>query len=149
MIWRRPDNKPLSERMMVTHVCLTRRQWVNWESRKTSSRIQAEIKGNFRDTSHGIPRVHYGDVIMTTMASQITSLTVVYSIVYSGADQRNIKSPRHWPLYGEFTGDRWIPRTNGQFRGKCFHLMTSSWYDALFLLITDHCMWYLIQWNWP
>ena len=22
--------------------------------------------------------------------------------------------------------DRWIPRTKGQFRGKCFHLMTSS-----------------------
>ena len=28
---------------------------------------------------------------------------------------------------GEFTGDRWIPRTKGQKRGKCFHLMTSSW----------------------
>ena len=26
----------------------------------------------------------------------------------------NIKAPRHWPLCGEFTGDRWIPRTNGQ-----------------------------------
>ena len=26
----------------------------------------------------------------------------------------NIKTPRHWPLWGEFTGDRWIPRTNGQ-----------------------------------
>ena len=23
--------------------------------------------------------------------------------------------------------ERWIPRTNGQQRGKCFHLMTSSW----------------------
>ena len=33
---------------------------------------------------------------------------------------------RHWPLCGEFTVDRWIPRTNGQQRGKCFHLMTSS-----------------------
>ena len=39
----------------------------------------------------------------------------------------NIKAPRHWPLCGEFTGDRWIPRTNGQLRGKCIHLMTSSW----------------------
>ena len=38
----------------------------------------------------------------------------------------NIKARRHWPLCGEFTGDRWIPRTNGQQRGKCFHLMTSS-----------------------
>ena len=39
----------------------------------------------------------------------------------------NIKAPRHWPLCGEFTGDRWIPRINGQQRGKCFHFMTSSW----------------------
>ena len=49
--------------------------------------------------------IHYIDVIMTTVASQITSLTVVYSIVYSGADQRKHQSrTRHWPLCGEFTG---------------------------------------------
>ena len=41
--------------------------------------------------------------------------------------RENIKAPRHWSLCGEFTGDRWIPRTKGQWRGKCFHLMTSSW----------------------
>ena len=32
--------------------------------------------------------MHYGDVIMGTTASQITSRTVVYSTVYSDADQR-------------------------------------------------------------
>ena len=32
---------------------------------------------------------HYGDAIMSTMASQVTSLTIVYSTVYSGADQRS------------------------------------------------------------
>ena len=69
---------------------------------------------------------HFNDVIMTAMASQITSLTIVSSNVYSGADQGSIKAPRQWPLCGEFTGDRWIPRTNGQLLGKCFHLMTSS-----------------------
>ena len=42
--------------------------------------------------------------------------------------KENIKAPRHWPLCGEFTGDRWIPRTKGQLRGKCFHLITSSCY---------------------
>ena len=36
------------------------------------------------------------------------------------------KAPRHWPLCGGFTGDRWILLTKGQWRGKCFHLMTSS-----------------------
>ena len=36
--------------------------------------------------------VHYDDVIMTTIASQITSLTIVYSTVYSDADQRKHQS---------------------------------------------------------
>ena len=58
--------------------------------------------------------IHYTDVIMGAMASRITSLTIVCSTVYSCADQRNIKVPRHRPLCGEFTGDRWIPRTNVQ-----------------------------------
>ena len=34
---------------------------------------------------------HYNDVIMDTMAYQITSLTIVYSAVYSGADHRKLK----------------------------------------------------------
>ena len=32
--------------------------------------------------------VHYSDVIMGAMASRITSLTIVNSTFYSGADQR-------------------------------------------------------------
>ena len=32
--------------------------------------------------------MHYSDVIMNPMASQNTSLTIVYSTVYSGTDQR-------------------------------------------------------------
>ena len=58
---------------------------------------------------------HYSDAIMTTKASQITSLTIVYSTVYSGADQRKhqssaslvfvreihrspVNSPHKWPV---------------------------------------------------
>ena len=46
------------------------------------------------DVLDGLPilNIHYNDVIMTTIASQITSLTVVYSIVYSDADQRKHQS---------------------------------------------------------
>ena len=35
---------------------------------------------------------HYSDVIMGAMASQISSFTIVYSTVYSGADQRKHQS---------------------------------------------------------
>ena len=53
----------------------------------------------------------YSDVIMGALASQITSLTIVYSIVYSGADQSSASlafvrgihqgsanSPHKWPV---------------------------------------------------
>ena len=69
---------------------------------------------------------HYIDVIMTKMASQITSLTVVYSTVYSDADQRKHQSFASLAFVWGIHRDRWIPRTKGQLRGKCFHLMTSS-----------------------
>ena len=35
---------------------------------------------------------HYNDVLMGSMASQITSLNIVYLAVYSGADQRKLQS---------------------------------------------------------
>ena len=41
---------------------------------------------------HDDSEIHYDDVIMTMLASQITSLTVVYSIVYSGVNQRKHQS---------------------------------------------------------
>ena len=47
---------------------------------------------------------------MSLMASQITSLTIVYSTVYPRADQRKHKSSASLALCEEFTGDRWIPR---------------------------------------
>ena len=70
---------------------------------------------------------HYDDVIMTTIASQITSLMSVYSTVYSGADQRRHQSSASLAFVWGIHRDRWILRTKGQLRGKCFHLMTSSW----------------------
>ena len=71
---------------------------------------------------------HYDAVIMTTISSQITSLTVVYSTVYSDADQRKHQSSASLAFVWGIHRDRWIPRTKGQLRGKCFHLMTSSWH---------------------
>ena len=77
---------------------------------------------------------HYIDVIMTTVASQITSLTIVYSIVYSGADQRKHQGSASLAFVRGIHRDRWIPRTKGQWRGNCFHLMTSWWiYHKLFI----------------
>ena len=66
---------------------------------------------------------------MTTIASEVTSLTVVYSTVYSDVDQRKHQSSASLAFVWGIHQDRWIPHTKGQLRGKCFHLMTSSWYN--------------------
>ena len=57
---------------------------------------------------------HNSEVIMSAVSSQITGVSIVCSTVYSGAIKENLKAPRHWPLYGESSGDRWIPLTKGQ-----------------------------------
>ena len=68
----------------------------------------------FKRSTH-LLRIHYSNVIMGAKASQITSLTIVYSTVNSGADQRiyqssaslvfergihrwPVNSPHKWPV---------------------------------------------------
>ena len=52
---------------------------------------------------------------MTTIASQITSLTVVYSTVYSDADQRKHQSSASLAFVWGIHRDRWIPRTKTSY----------------------------------
>ena len=56
---------------------------------------------------------HYGDVIMGTMASQISSLIIVYSTVYSDRDQRKhqssaslafVREIHRWPMNSPHKG---------------------------------------------
>ena len=48
--------------------------------------------------SHMKRSIHYNDVIMGPMASQIISLTSFYSSIYSGADQRKHQSSASLPF---------------------------------------------------
>ena len=45
-------------------------------------------------------KAHHNDVIMTPMASQITSLTIVYSTVYSGSDEKKPQKTSKFPVTG-------------------------------------------------
>ena len=77
---------------------------------------------------------------MGAMASQITSLTIVYSTVYSGADQRKhqssaslafVRGIHRWPVN--------CPH-KGPVSGICFHLMTSLWPNFHLTWDTQHCI---------
>ena len=48
----------------------------------------SRINNVTKTPSGEIPSIHYSDVIMGAMATQITSLTMVHSTVYSGADKK-------------------------------------------------------------
>ena len=54
---------------------------------------------------------HYGDVIMSTMASQITSPRLFAQQLIQAQIKENIKAPRHWPLWG-VTGEFAAQRTS-------------------------------------
>ena len=73
------------------------------------------LKGKLWCGDEGVGVIHYTDVIMSTIASQINSLTIVCSTVYSDAHQRNyqssaslafvrglhrrpVNSPHKWPV---------------------------------------------------
>ena len=104
---------------------------------------------------------HYDDVIMTTIASQTTSLTVVYSIVNSGVDQRKhqssaslafvwgihrrpVNSPHKWPvtrkmfpfddvimLDGKYHMRTNVPDAGIRGRDKYLHPTISAGFDYL------------------
>ena len=86
--------------------------------------------GDFNEGSVGATmetkQIHYIAVIMGTIAAQITSLKIVYSTAYSGADQGEHQSSASLAFVRGIHRSRWIPRIKGQYGGKCFHLMTSS-----------------------
>ena len=76
------------------------------------------------------PCTHYNDVIMSTMASQITSIAIVYSTVYSDEDQRKHQSSASLAFArgihrGPVNSTHKWPVTQ-----KCFHLRTSSWLNT-------------------
>ena len=107
--------------------------------------------------------LHYGDVVMGTVASHITRLTIVYSTVYSGVDQRNFKAPRHWnyaansPGTGEFPAQMasnaenvsiwWRHHYSWSFlgRGDCLkNISLSSLECTVRIYLKDIWIWHLV-----
>ena len=102
---------------------------------------------------HDLTSLHYSDAIMTTMASQITSLAVVYSTVYSDADQRKHRSSASLAfMRGIHRGPVNSPH-KGPVTRKMFHDLTlnyyplfrvSSWNNGIrcmffYILMTSSC----------
>ena len=64
--------------------------------------------------SNMIYLIHYSDVIVGEIASQITSLTIVYSTVYSDTEQRKHQSSASLAFMQGIHRGTVNSRTNGQ-----------------------------------
>ena len=118
---------------------------------KTQYGKQQYFRLVYADLKNGT--THYSDVIMSAMAYQITSLTVVYSIGYSGAEK--------YQSSGSLAFVRRIlrlpvnSRQKGPVTRQCFGLMTSSWLTFCYLGSSyyHHIVSYMHPWNanllWP
>ena len=75
---------------------------------------------------------YYNDVIMSAIVSQITSITIVYSSVCSGGDQRKHQSSLPMAFVcGEFTGDRFVLQSVLWLRKmwRCFWVFESIYFE--------------------
>ena len=93
MAWRRPGDKPLSEPMLVripTHICVTRPQWVNDCENICTARNYHHQVGNMNHQPLFRVREFNNSICAACLTVFITT---------------NIKAPRHWTLWGEFTGE--------------------------------------------
>ena len=74
---------------------------------------------------------HYSDVIMSPTVSQITGVSIVYSTVCSGVDQRNHQSSASLAFVrGSHRSPVNSPHKVTVTR-KMFHLVTSSWIEKI------------------
>ena len=122
---------------------ITRPQWV-----KTQQNL-CIVYGMHHMHTHSVyiitdRKTHYRDVIMSTISSQITSLTIVYSLVYSGADQRKhqssaslafVRGIHRWPVNSPHKG----PVTR-----KMFPFDDVIMCQTIFSVVT----WFSRQWPW-
>ena len=89
----------------------------------TMSPVQFISEGADQDHS-GMAVIHFSDVIMSEMASQITGISNVCSIVCSGVDQRKHQNSASLAFVMGIHRYLCLPFTKGEWRGKYFHLVT-------------------------
>ena len=104
MAWRRPGDKPLSGPMIVrlpTHICVTRPQWVNslHQNRVT---IPLNNGVNYSAPRYQVQNCHISH-------ERFSHCSMFSELMMTSSNENIFRVTGH--LCGEFTGQRWIPRT--------------------------------------
>ena len=92
----------------VFHCLLTPRQTASITVRLFNLKVIYWKNNRGRITVFQLSSAHYNDVIMSTIASQITSPTIVYWTVYSGTECSTslafVRGIHRWPVNSPHTG---------------------------------------------
>ena len=83
--------------MLARVISFLRSDWEAGQMRRlngpvTSASLEGINTDSHKENGYVEGSIHYNDVIMNAIESQFTSLTIVYSVVYSGRDQRKHQS---------------------------------------------------------
>ena len=132
--------------------CIVRRSIVSqimfshlWKWNYDKIQMGAELGHGYHD--------HYNGVIMSAMTSQITSLTIVYSTIYSGADQRKhqsstplafVRGIHRWPVNSPHKG----PVTRRIFPFDDVIMIMRPRLPADTVLSTDYNFWRVFKVPW-
>ena len=119
--------------------------------------VLENVEGAIASTAHKLS-VHYDDVIMVAIASQITSLTVVSSIVYSDTDQRKhqssvslafvpgihrgpVNSPHKWPVTRKNVSIWWRHHAMGEYG----IVPIGNYTDISYVVFLNTATWFSLQ----
>ena len=118
---------------IMVRLNVTFMRWLENEDRATAyCRLFRSIVSLYRNcTKHNNVEGHEGKTITVTShevygASHNRSFVCLFNSLLRLTSKETSKLC-HWAFVRESIGDRWIPLTKGQERGKRFQFMTSSW----------------------
>ena len=113
-----PHRGPVTPALMFSLKLASTNGWINFRDvgdlRRHDAHCDVIVTITTTFQRYMVKRQLHDDlcITMTTQwASQITSGSIVYSIICSDADQRNHQGSASLAFVGEFIADRWISRT--------------------------------------
>ena len=134
--------------MSQSSITCSQKNKTKQKTNKKQTNTSAHIKKSKKNPPSGTETkmFHYNDVTMSAVASQINSFMIVYSTVYSGADQNKhqssaslafVRGIHRWPMNSSYKrpatrkmvpfDDVIMPRETGQYPELWLKMISMAW----------------------
>ena len=150
MAWNRPDEKPLSEPMMVsllTHICATRPQWVNSLCHSDSIWLCISLSVNFVQVMAWCltPPSHYlNQCQLPSMSSCGIHLRSIWREMLQLQINKMCLKTWHLKLYIHLPEDQWVNKMSSKLTHYLPHVQSLSLWFYNACISVD---WFLMYWR--